>query len=89
MADTAVRLKDFPAGAVGFHWRDGWFFKRMPDASVQIRVFTDSTPEGMMVQSMNIPDTVWASIVTTVSAHNETGETWRAFLATHRGERPF
>lgn len=56
----------------GFHWRDGRFFKRMPDGSVRL-----SHVHGESLQSQfNIPAPEWASIVCSVSEQGETGERW-------------
>ena len=80
-------LADFyESGQAGFHWRDGWFFKRQADASVQVRVFDGARMDSPLLHTMNIPETVWASICTTLSVGGETGESWRAFRQWHNGQ---
>jgi hypothetical protein len=49
----------------GFHWRDGWWFKRLADGSVRV-VHGDTT--------LVIPENEWASIVCSVSALGEAGQ---------------
>jgi len=53
----------------GFHWRDGWYFRRLEDGSV--RIVSDYA-------DLTIPAAEWASIVCSVSADGETGERWHA-----------
>lgn len=65
-----VRLADIRSG---FHWRDNWFFGRMPDGSVRVaRITADRVTE------IVIPAPEWASIVCSVSSEHETGERWNA-----------
>ncbi len=60
------------AGDDGYHWRDGWMFKRMPDGSVRIRKYREQEPR--IVEAI-IPPFEWASIVAAVSARGESGRT--------------
>jgi hypothetical protein len=58
----------------GFHWRDGTYFKRLDDGSVNV------TSDAF---AFTIPASEWASIVAAVSRRGETGETFRAALGFH------
>lgn len=83
------RLRSAEEAKSGFHWRDNWFFKRMPDASVRVSHVT-----GEWFTQLNIPSNEWASIVCSVSAQGETGERWEASQDFHGrftpsgGEKP-
>lgn len=71
-----------------YHWRDNWFFKRLPDGSVRIRKFRavgENIPDPNTLAAADIPAAEWASIVAAVSAAGETGETYYAALALHKG----
>ena len=61
----------------GFHAREEWFFKRLPDGSVRV------TAAAANVRVVLDPNT-WASAVASVSAQGETGERYRAALAFHQ-----
>jgi hypothetical protein len=67
-----------------FHWRDGWHFRRGPQACVEIvRAGTDRV-SGQLIAS--IPENEWASIVCSVSAKGETAERWTAAREFHGKE---
>lgn len=72
-AEREERLRRADEAKTGFHWRDNWFFKRMPDASVRVSQVT-----GEWFTQLEIPANEWASIVCSVSVHGETGERWEA-----------
>lgn len=78
----------------GFHWRDGWFFKRMDDGSVRIsklavRVDSIGGKHDKIEAHGTIPPAEWASIVCSVSKGGETRERWLAQQAFHDGtEQP-
>lgn len=55
----------------GFHWRDGWFFGRMPDGAVRL-----NRVNGEEITEIVIPAPEWASVVCSVSADREIGERW-------------
>jgi len=57
----------------GFHWRDGWYFKRLDDGTVRVLLVHGQ----QIYQHLIIPDNEWASIVCSVSADGETGERWQ------------
>jgi len=61
----------------GFHAQENWFFKRLEGGMV--RVTSASEPP----RSVLLEASVWASVVASVSADGETGETYRAALAFH------
>lgn len=60
----------------GFHWRDGWHFKRQDDGTV----FVYNSAHRV---TMTIPASEWASIVASVCKRGETGDTYREALAFH------
>jgi len=39
----------------GFHWRDGWYFKRLEDGSVRVSHVTHPPFEGKLEQQFVIP----------------------------------
>jgi hypothetical protein len=63
----------------GFHWRDGWFFKRT-EAGVRITCVKNAA----ITQNLLIPHNEWASIILAVSAEGEYGR-WETGLAFHSG----
>ncbi len=74
------------AESPGFHAHSGWFFRREPDGSVRI-LAPDSLGPG--AQQVGIFDAgTWASIVASVSASGESGETFRSAEALHAGKPP-
>lgn len=73
----------------GFHWRDGYFFLRMPDCSVRLTKFDR---HGVREQ-FTVPPNEWASIVCSVSAGGEDRARWDAAQDFHgrpkgAGEKP-
>lgn len=69
----------------GFHWRDGIFFKRLPDGAVRLRRFTDFNYSPTYEDAI-IPPNEWASIVCSVSKEGETGARWNAAQDFHGRE---
>lgn len=78
----------------GFHYRNGFYWKRLDDGSVRLTKtcsYRSKYPdfEGEPVQdevadwTLTIDPSSWASIVASVSARGETGKTYRAALAAH------
>lgn len=67
----------------GFHARDGWCFRREDDGSVRI-LAPDSIGPGAH-QMVTLDASTWASVVASVSAAGETGETYRCALGFHGG----
>ena len=65
-----------------FHWRDGWFFERMGDASVHIIKRIDAKDDSDIVAETTIPPEEWASIVAVVSKIYS-GDTYREALEFH------
>jgi hypothetical protein len=59
-----------------FHETDGWYFKRLPNGAVRIRI--DGYGEHVM-QPFS-----WASVVAHVSHSGETGQTYQAALDFHQ-----
>lgn len=68
----------------GFHAHSGWYFHRESNGSVRI-LAPDSLGPGAHQLGVFDPDT-WASIVASVSASGETGDTWRAAKDFHDGQ---
>lgn len=60
-----------------FHQRDGWYFSRLEDGSVQIRV-EDSTAANREFRTHMIPPNEWASVIASVCGAGETAATFRA-----------
>jgi hypothetical protein len=63
-----------------FHWKDGWFFNRADDGSVEIFHTTDGKEPRPRVEGsrdtnvfvhLTIPADNWASIIASVSAGDE------------------
>ena len=54
--------------APGFHWRDGWFFLRLPDGSVQVTPGTDA-------EAVVILPHEWVSIIAAVRGTPYVGST--------------
>lgn len=65
----------------GFHAREGWYFRREDDGSVRI-LAPDSLGAGAH-QLVALDASTWASVVASVCARGETGETYRAALDFH------
>jgi hypothetical protein len=61
-------MSDVPLDA-GFHWTDGWYFKRLGDGSVRV------VHKGNVLAT--IAENEWASIVCLVSELGETGERYQ------------
>lgn len=66
---------------MAFHWKDGWYFERLANGSVRIYheekyVDPDSGVREYDV-CLDIDSDSWASILASVSARGETGETFR------------
>jgi hypothetical protein len=68
-----------PAADWRFHWRDGYYFQRLPLGAVLVTLPDHSQKV--------IPPNEWASIVAHVSQAGETAESFAAALAFH-GEQP-
>lgn len=74
--------------------KDGWFFERRPDGSVEmqkrlpIRTKFTGDIDGWPVEHVVFDAVTWASIVASVSASGEHGETFRWAEAFHAGIRP-
>lgn len=55
-----------------FHWQNGWYFKRLDDGSVRIRL---REKMGAFIEDRvyeaHIPPAEWASIISFVSARGE------------------
>ena len=71
-------------GGNGFHWRDGWYFRRLENGTVHVE-HVAPPDRGLKEPDMqfDIPPNEWASIVAAVSAQGETGETYKASTELH------
>jgi hypothetical protein len=65
----------------GFHWRDNWFFKRMPGGHVRIT----HAEIGHEVTQILIPPLEWASIVASVGPKGEDHGSWEKAAKLHGG----
>lgn len=72
-----------PCWEGGFHWRDGWWFKRFNNGGVQVRY---SIPVGSAVLkgTLVIPPNEWVSIVASMTRAGES-ETWHEIDKLHGG----
>jgi len=76
------RLARINEATVGFHWKDGWYFKRLDGGAVRA---THCDGQYITAQ-MTVPAPEWASIVCSVSNGGETGERWDAAQNFHGRE---
>lgn len=82
--DHLDRIKHADAVATGFHWREGWYFRRLPDGSVGI-VHRETPTSEWLRADLIIPPNEWASIVASMS---NAGETAKTFRAAHDAQKP-
>jgi hypothetical protein len=66
-----------------FHVKEGLYFERMAYGKVHIMKRSTVHPESPIEMDMILEDSDWASIVASVSARNETGETYREAMEFH------
>jgi hypothetical protein len=66
-----------------FHVKNGLWFERTENGSVHLVKKADARDNAPVMEDIVIDDSSWASIVATVSAQGETGETYREALAFH------
>lgn len=69
----------------GFHWRHGWYFKRMDDG--EVRVIVDNDKGNAIVQAA-IPAAEWASIVASVTSQGDNAETYQRATDLHEAAEP-
>ena len=75
-----------------FHSHDSWYWERLADGGVRVvqkcRRFTVGMekPETLELQDHVLTAEAWASIVASVSARDETTETYHEALAFHSKE---
>lgn len=58
-----------------FHWKNGWYFKRLEDGSVRI-MHRDKPDSDYLSTNLVISPSEWASIICSVSRDGETPERW-------------
>ncbi len=80
----ALDILDEKRAEAGFHWRNGIYFKRMPDGSVRIRQFCyfNYSPT---YKDWIIPASEWATIISGVSIDGASKEKYDAGLLFHNG----
>lgn len=75
-----------------FHSKDGLYFQRRDDGSVDISHWlsgiantgrADQQPCDVLNRSWRLTASEWASVVASVSQDGENGETWKAALDFH------
>ncbi len=59
---------------LGFHYKEGWFFKRLSDGSVRIVKLAEPKEDSAVTSSIVVDAESWGSIVSSVSSTGETGE---------------
>jgi hypothetical protein len=69
-----------------FHWKDGWFFERLPNGSVMITKRKDGGLESPIITREVIPPEEWASVVASVSKHGDFNPYYQQALDFHNGE---
>lgn len=69
----------------GFHWRDGWYFKRIDGGHVRIT----RVSAGHEAVQFSIPPLEWASIVASVSDKGEDRERWEQAAKFHGGTEAY
>lgn len=67
----------------GFHWRDGWFFERLPDGSVWVRRHYKQGASDLYDISLTIPPAEWGSIVAAVSCQTDQSDAYRTAIGFH------
>ncbi len=67
----------------GFQAGGGWYFKRVEDGQVKVRINNPA-----MCGMMTFDKDTWASIVASVSAEGENGDTFRQAEHFHAGNPP-
>lgn len=65
-----------------FHWRDGWFFKRLNNGGVQIRYAVEINEATQFVGIVTIPPNEWVSIVSSMTEAGES-ENWHTIKQLH------
>ena len=64
-----------------YHAHDRWTFKRCDGGAVRVRRYDDA---GAVLMETTVTPEMWASIVATVSARDESHETYREALDAHQ-----
>ena len=68
---------------LGFHYKDGWYFKRLEDGSVQVtKTAAGPQTENIVTQAVIDVDS-WASIVASVSVKGDNAESFEAARKFH------
>jgi hypothetical protein len=67
----------------GFHWQDGWYFRRTEDGSVEVTKTSIDHVDSPVLLQFTIPAYHWASIVSSVSDEGETSQRWNEACAFH------
>lgn len=73
----------------GFHSHDEFFWLRMVDGSVRVRIYGDEGYGGPFIEHVMDPST-WASVVASVTPQGDTADTFREAQRLHlNGVQPF
>lgn len=76
---VAQRSRRRVSAVIGeFHARSGFYFKRLPDGSVRVRVTMEPAHGSPTFQAIELPENEWASVVASVSRRGEDATTWQA-----------
>ncbi len=70
-----------------FHVKDGLYFDRLADGSVQIQKKTDGKEGAKVVMDLEIDPDSWASVVASVCAIGEDGNTFRQASNLHSWQK--
>ena len=71
---------------MSFHFKDGWYFKRLEDGSVLIyheEPISRAECAALIDAQIEIDPGSWASIIASVSARGDTAETFREAVKFH------
>jgi hypothetical protein len=60
-----------------FHLRDGFYFGRMADGSVQIVIRESGHIDAPVCRLLTVPENEWVSVLAAVCARGETSETYQ------------
>lgn len=71
----------------GFHAHDGWYFRRDTDGHVTIEVTETAQVDAPLARALTVDPDTWASIVASVSASGEDGQTWQRARDFHAGSQ--
>lgn len=73
---------------MAFHWKDGWFFERMPTELApgtygRVRIYHQAVDQASPDVDIEIDPESWASIIASVSEVGETAHSYSIAKALH------